>query len=126
MNFPTQTSPRFSHFELAGLDTVPTLAAQITDHCATHWEATLRPWLESQECGLPTPETLRNHGTWIIPHHSHHRGLDHKLFRWRGLIVFEGWFDASLGQHIIHRATSATPLPCQQKPKRWASKILES
>jgi len=116
MNFPTQTSLRFSHFEPGGLDTLPTLAAQIAFQCDTHWETTLRPWLESQECGMPTPETLRNHGHWLIPHYSQHRGLAHKLFRWRGIIVFEGWFDAALGQHIIHPHTPTIPLPWQQHP----------
>jgi hypothetical protein len=126
MKFPIQPSRRFSHFEIAGLDTLPTVGTQIADRCAMHWETTLRPWLESQECGMPTPETLRNHGTWLIPHFSQHRGLDHKLFRWRGVIAFEGWFDAALGQHIIHPHTPTTPLPWQQKPERWTPEILQS
>lgn len=119
MTFPTQTSHRFSHFELPGLDTFPSIAGKIALHCHQHWEQTLRPWLEARECGMPTPETLRNHGGWIIPHSSQHRGLAHKLFRWRGSIIFEGWFDAATGQHIIHPHTATTPLP-------WVSSIEES
>jgi len=114
MTFPTQASPRFAHFEPAGLDTLPTVAGQIARHCDKHWESILRPWLQSRECGMPTDMTLANHGTWLIPHYSHHRGLAHKLFRWRGVIVFEGWFDAVTGQHIIHPHTSTTPKPWEQ------------
>lgn len=117
----TFNQPRleFSSSDFMGLDPIPSVASQIAQCCNRHWDQVLRPWLIAMECGMPTDETLRNYGTWLIPHSSQQRGLAHKLFRWRGVIVFEGWFDAALGQHIIHPHTPESPLPWQQKSKRW-------
>lgn len=129
MTFSTQTSPRFSHFEPVGIDSLATLSGQIASHCDKHWEDTLRPWLEARENGMPPNETLRNHGTWLIPHSSHHRGLAHKLFRWRGVIVFEGWFETATGQHLIRPHTESTPLPWKRPAEHvspWVSYLENS
>ena len=90
-----------------------------------HWDATLRQWFDENECGLPTEETLRNHGRWLIPHWSQTRGLMHKLFRWRGNVIFEGWFDATASKHIIQSHTASTPKPWD-KPSGQECRVCET
>lgn len=102
----------FTRQDLADLQS--TALDSLRSMCHAHWERTLRAFFDEHECGMPTVETLRNHGLWMIPHASQTRGLLHKLFAWRGQIVFEGWADAVTGQHVIHPHAATTPKPWEQ------------
>lgn len=77
------------------------------------WERVLRQFFDEHECGMPTPETLRNHGRWIIPHVAQSKGSWHQLFQWRGQIVFEGWTQQEERgrRYVIHPHTAETPKP---------------
>ncbi len=111
MKTPLFTFTGQDRLKLADLPSPTPMALQIRDHAAQHWDRTLRSWFDENECGLPTEETLRNHGMWLIPHYSQQRGLMHRLFQWRGQILFEGWFDPAGGRHVIHPHTASTPKP---------------
>lgn len=93
---------------------------RLRDGASQHWERTLRAYFDEHELGWPTPETLRNHGLWMFPHASQARGLMHRLFAWRGQIIFEGWADATTGKHVIHPHTPLTPKPWDQPAGRSA------
>ncbi len=85
----------------------------------TAWEQVLRPFFAEHECGWPTAETLRNHGRWLIPHPSQTKGLGHRLFQWRGQIVFEGCSQQGErgSSYVIHPHTATTPKPWETEAK---------
>jgi len=70
------------------------------------WWAVLTQYWSKHEKTRVTPEMISELGSWLIPPHSYSKGKEHRLFRWRGEIIFEGWVvDGpvySASKYVIH------------------------